>query len=69
VGALSKGGTRCGDVVDQKHRFPSDLSRCHRKRAHHSLSAMLNGDALDLDVIDRRHDRIGFVAKAERVVQ
>jgi len=30
---------------------------------------MLNGDALDLDVIDRRHDRIGFVAKAERVVQ
>jgi len=30
---------------------------------------MLNGDALDLDVIDRCDDRIGFVAKAERVVQ
>jgi len=30
---------------------------------------MLNGDALDLDVIDRRYERIGFVAKVERVVE
>jgi hypothetical protein len=64
LGALSKGGARGGDVVDQEHGLSCELARGHSKSAGDGLAAMFNRDALNLDVIDSRDKRIAFIAKA-----
>jgi hypothetical protein len=69
LGALSKGGTGGGDVIHQEHGLSCELACGHSKRAGHGLAATFNGDALDLDVIDSRDERVAFIAKAQRGVQ